>query len=650
MNKIPTYLLLLFIFLSPLYSITQAENPVTFKYEYLTKIILPAVAVSTNGEGVVSKLEITVAYPGTGQIFFSAEPLTMLDSQASARIAVLVASNLLGLDYKKYDFMIALKSPSLIIGGPSAGGVMTIGVLAALTNKTIDNNVAMTGMINPDGTIGPVGGIPEKLKAAAQEGYKIFLIPAGQEIVYDEKIVKQSTPIGYITQIQRTPVNLTELGEQLGVKVIEVATIEEAAYYFLHLNLTKPQLPNTEVEYSPEQEKLFTKWFNKIEERINITLYSINEYLSLETDKNTLTTIMDYLNTTNQVINEAKDYYEKKMYYTAVSKLFNAAVNLETLYIQLNVNGNYTLIQQYINQTNQTITSCKNKLEKLQPDTMTKLEAYITASERLSQAQELLDKAINSIVIYKNLITGEEKPVIQDIQSLALAKWRALTTELWLDYSNITSPYIDITKLKDTSEYLMYYAETVLSYYGSLGGEQTEDYQTLLELYQKARENYDNKNYPGTISNTIYIIAYATTGIHQLYNTELTEITKAVINRAQYNLIISKYKSAIAMGYLESSQEYYKEYLETSNKNMAIQSLKLALLSSLYAELSRDLPQNNTSIQVNNSITSTTTLDLANNTNTTTNASIEHFNIGVILIILSLIGIVILLAIYRQEI
>ena len=40
--------------------------------------------------------------------------------------------------------------------------------------------MTMTGTINPDGTVGPVGGIPQKVEGAADEGIKTVLIPAGQ--------------------------------------------------------------------------------------------------------------------------------------------------------------------------------------------------------------------------------------------------------------------------------------------------------------------------------------------------------------------------------------------------------------------------------------------------------------------------------------
>ena len=69
--------------------------------------------------------------------------------------------------------------------GPSAGAVMTVGFAALLKGDRIQRGMAMTGTITKDGTIGPVGGIPDKIRAAVREGYRIILIPEGQR--YDPR-------------------------------------------------------------------------------------------------------------------------------------------------------------------------------------------------------------------------------------------------------------------------------------------------------------------------------------------------------------------------------------------------------------------------------------------------------------------------------
>ena len=74
------------------------------------------------------------------------------------------------------------------IDGPSAGGVLCLGIMSALEGRDFPNDFAMTGTILPDGTIGLVGGVPEKLLAAAKNPrIKRVAVPAFERFVRDEK-------------------------------------------------------------------------------------------------------------------------------------------------------------------------------------------------------------------------------------------------------------------------------------------------------------------------------------------------------------------------------------------------------------------------------------------------------------------------------
>ncbi|MGH3586912.1 MAG: YlbL family protein [Pseudonocardia sp.] len=65
------------------------------------------------------------------------------------------------------------------IGGPSAGLIFSLAVYDTLTPGPLTDgvNVAGTGTIAPDGTVGPIGGIQQKIVAAADSGADIFLVP-----------------------------------------------------------------------------------------------------------------------------------------------------------------------------------------------------------------------------------------------------------------------------------------------------------------------------------------------------------------------------------------------------------------------------------------------------------------------------------------
>jgi uncharacterized protein len=152
-----------------------------------------ALAVAEDSEGnfvgVHATVEAQVLAGGAGRVYVSTKPLAQTDMQGSARLASRVAANLLGADWDRYDYLVSFRSDSTVIGGPSAGAVMALALTAALHNAmepgdpwTLDPGVAATGTINPDGTIGPVGGIPAKAEGAKEAGLDTFLYPAGLDI------------------------------------------------------------------------------------------------------------------------------------------------------------------------------------------------------------------------------------------------------------------------------------------------------------------------------------------------------------------------------------------------------------------------------------------------------------------------------------
>ena len=76
--------------------------------------------------------------------------------------------------------------------GPSAGTAITLTILSLLTNLEVKNDVALTGEINLNGEVLPVGGIDLKVEGGKKAGIKKILLP------YDNKeefeIIKKTKP------------------------------------------------------------------------------------------------------------------------------------------------------------------------------------------------------------------------------------------------------------------------------------------------------------------------------------------------------------------------------------------------------------------------------------------------------------------------
>ncbi len=79
----------------------------------------------------------------------------------------------------EYPFTVSLRTDD--VGGPSAGLMFALGIIEQLTPGSMTDgvHVAGTGTITDDGEVGPIGGIQQKLIAAADAGATHFLVPAG---------------------------------------------------------------------------------------------------------------------------------------------------------------------------------------------------------------------------------------------------------------------------------------------------------------------------------------------------------------------------------------------------------------------------------------------------------------------------------------
>lgn len=103
-----------------------------------------------------------------------------------------------GSQARDYDpgspFPIAIDSGR--VGGPSAGLAFTLAIIDVLTegDLTGGRRVAVTGTIEPDGSVGLVGGVAQKSAAAAAAGAEVMLVPTNEEaeaqrLGYDLEVV-----------------------------------------------------------------------------------------------------------------------------------------------------------------------------------------------------------------------------------------------------------------------------------------------------------------------------------------------------------------------------------------------------------------------------------------------------------------------------
>lgn len=91
------------------------------------------------------------------------------------------------IDFVDVDLGFEVEIDSGSVGGPSAGLAFTLAILDQLTPGELTGgaSVAVTGTMRVDGSVGPVGGVPQKAAAVRDLGIKYFLVPSslGEELI-----------------------------------------------------------------------------------------------------------------------------------------------------------------------------------------------------------------------------------------------------------------------------------------------------------------------------------------------------------------------------------------------------------------------------------------------------------------------------------
>lgn len=84
----------------------------------------------------------------------------------------------IGTRTTKFPFKVTVGIPDNI-GGPSAGLMFSLGIYDTLTpgSLTGGKTIAGTGTMDATGTVGPIGGIQQKIVGAREAGAELFLVP-----------------------------------------------------------------------------------------------------------------------------------------------------------------------------------------------------------------------------------------------------------------------------------------------------------------------------------------------------------------------------------------------------------------------------------------------------------------------------------------
>ena len=163
-----------------------------FEGEIALRTSVPGVATGlawTPVGGDILFIEAT-RVPGRGALILTGQlGDVMRESVQAALTLVKSRASQLGIDpaiFEKSDIHVHVPAGATPKDGPSAGVAMFTALTSLLTDRTVRSDTAMTGEISLRGLVLPVGGIKEKVVAAAAAGLTRVMLPARNRRDFDD--------------------------------------------------------------------------------------------------------------------------------------------------------------------------------------------------------------------------------------------------------------------------------------------------------------------------------------------------------------------------------------------------------------------------------------------------------------------------------
>ena len=163
--------------------VKEIRGPIKFYREVAQRTAYSGVATGlawTPVGGDILFIEATL-FKGHGKMILTGQMGDVMKESAQAAMSF-VRSRVadLGIDpeiFETKDIHVHIPAGAIPKDGPSAGITMTTAIVSLLTGRPVNHELAMTGEITLRGHVLPVGGIKEKMLAAARAGIKTVMLP-----------------------------------------------------------------------------------------------------------------------------------------------------------------------------------------------------------------------------------------------------------------------------------------------------------------------------------------------------------------------------------------------------------------------------------------------------------------------------------------
>ncbi|MHA1801207.1 MAG: S16 family serine protease, partial [Candidatus Heimdallarchaeaceae archaeon] len=464
--------------------------------------------------GIIGNVTVEIQ-PGKGRVLVDTTPLQGIYTQDSERVAVKVTSDITGFDFSDYDVIYSIMTSNAhVIDGPSAGGALTLATIAAVEGKEVSHNFAMTGTIGEDGSIGEVGEILTKAKAAADHGISVFLIPEGQAIQnqYVKKI-KRPQPGWYIETIEPVSVNVIEYAEKnWNMKVYEVTDINEVIRYAFG------EIPKRDKEIEPVDDNITLPSFTSPVNDYNDFSWMVSN--ELKRAKHNYRRVSDKLDTSQlpedvksvlvELMKKSEDYLENTEEVEGHGYSYSSANEAFKSIITSNVVDD--LIEYYSSPNKRRYL--ENKIKEIQEEiNKTEQEVQVKTDKMICDPDnfEWAVAARHRITYAENRVKSIELDEIEEVNPVDVF-YKINTAKEWIEISKnfmkkttLRSAGTDcLEKFKEQAENTIKEAENRILLEKSMGFEDVEDGEWYLEAARAEFEQgwYITSIYDATSAKT----------------------------------------------------------------------------------------------------------------------------------------------------
>ena len=599
-NKILLSLFLIFLFIPSL------------SYAVIQKAQMKVFAVTSAGGAIAADLIIELK-PGHGKCYFALTSLIGTTTQAAGKTAVNVAKNYAS-NAANYDYFFDINAPAALVEGPSAGAAMTLLIISMLKDKPLPEHVAITGTITSDGSVGKVGGVFEKAKAAAKAGIKLFMIPKGEA----KQIVKEDSKVEtvYLPNYALT---------HWGLKVVEVSTIDDVLKY-AYMNLEEIDInaikEGAEEIYTPEAiaerpaleplRKLTQKYISNAKELIAGAKTSLGG--SLLEDQALIDVLLQTLNDADSVVKEAELLLQRNYLYSAANSAFVAAVSARMV---KDIAENPSLLNIDSAVYEMKLSSLQSNLEKLRKKyeqyvPLDKIEWYIGGMQRLSYALNVIKKLTATETLTVNIevpyeTTTKYSVALQNIQDYEFALgWYNVAKDFYEVFSE-SKQKVDYAYISEQKPFLNEINRLIIDAENGMAAIPKEDYEDVLRRINAAKLAKQNGWYFSAIVDASSAVGLINASIQskKLSDGSVEEFLNKVkekINALDQNLsdnnkyIWARIYLDHAIYFLKSAEHYYDEDSILTAKGKLDNALSLAYMAeavyeatnSVYSYLSKE--------------------------------------------------------------